>query len=254
MNIGPLIDDLCLLGGCYRRDLVDQAVLRQEEVVPHLLEILRTVLTDPLVYAGDPGFFGHHYAVTLLGHFREERAHRLIVDIFSLPEDLPYRLFGDIVTEDLPGLLLNTCGGRFATIQNLVNDSAADAFGRAAALRAMTFGVVTGELERAGVVDVMRAILARRPPETTALLLNEAACSLLDLYPIESMDVIRQAFDEDILQADWVSVDAFRQQLQVGLERSLEGLAAEWRRRNPADVHGRMARLACFDLEERCAW
>ncbi|RLB78142.1 MAG: hypothetical protein DRH24_14955 [Deltaproteobacteria bacterium] len=38
----------------------------------------------------------------LLGHFREHRAHKVIVDLFSLPNNIPHELFGDITTGDLP--------------------------------------------------------------------------------------------------------------------------------------------------------
>jgi hypothetical protein len=38
----------------------------------------------------------------LLGHFKEHSAYKVIVDLFSLPDDIPHELVGDITTSDLP--------------------------------------------------------------------------------------------------------------------------------------------------------
>ena len=47
--------------------------------------VLEKVLSDPIRYVQEPNHFGHIYAIELLGHFREPRAHHVIVDLFSWP-------------------------------------------------------------------------------------------------------------------------------------------------------------------------
>jgi hypothetical protein len=91
---------------------VNEAVKHKEEITPYLIDILKKILDDPNHYADsedkESSYFGGIYAVILLSHFRESKAHDLIVDLFSLPGELPHDIFGDIVTEDLPAILYST--------------------------------------------------------------------------------------------------------------------------------------------------
>ena len=249
MDIKDLINELCLYDGRYKRAQVDEAIARQEEIVPSLLEILEAVLGNPQLYAEDEDFFGHLYALLLLGHFREEQAHRTIVDLFSLPEKLVSQLFADSITEDLPGLLLNTCGGRFEAIITLVENQDADQYCRSSALRAMAYAVVTGQMERMEAVAYFREVLKNRSGEPHSTVLDEAACCLLDLYPEDSMDLIEQAYADNLIHPGYVSPGDFERQLAIGREATLEQLAERWEERNPADFHNRMDWWACFKQE-----
>ena len=250
MDIQNLIDDLCRFDGHYKRAQVDEALARQAEITPHLLALLETVLADPRPYAEDEDFFGHLYAVMLLGHFGEERAHRLISDLFSLPDALCTRLFEDTITEDLPGLLLNTCGGCFDAIRALVENRDAYEYCRSSALRAMTYGVATGQMDRMEAIAYFRNILENHAGEPPSNVFEEAACGLLDLYPEESMDWIEQAYAANRIHSGYVSPVDFETQLAIGREATLEELADRWAMRNPADFHRRMEWWACFKADE----
>jgi hypothetical protein len=62
---------------------VDEAIERWGAIVPHLLAHLEMVIADPEGYVDDD----HDllpYALLLLTHFREERAHPLMLSMFSL--------------------------------------------------------------------------------------------------------------------------------------------------------------------------
>lgn len=253
MPIKDLIDALCLFDGRYKRAQVDEALARQEEVVPFLLEILEAVLANPSLYAEDEDFVGHLYAVLLLGHFKEERAHQVIVDLFSLPESLCSNLFADSTTEDLPGLLLNTCGGNFVAIKALVENQDAYEYCRSSALRAMAYGVVTGQIDRMAAIGYFREVLENRPGEPYSNVFDEAAYCLLHLYPEESMDRIEKAYADNLIDPGYVSPVDFERQLAIGREASLAELAQRWEQRNPDDFHRRMAWWACFNQESPAA-
>ena len=125
MHIKEIIDSLKLFDRTYKHEEIEEALARKDEIIPYLIEILEEVLSYPIKYAEDENYFGHIYSLMLLGHFKENRVHKIIVDLFSLPNDLPSQLFGDTVTEDLPVILLNTCGGMFQEIKNWPRDSSA---------------------------------------------------------------------------------------------------------------------------------
>lgn len=66
--------------GTYKRAEVDAALALQDEITPHLIGILEQVLAEPVVYAQRPDYFGHVYALQLLGHFKEPRAHAVMLE------------------------------------------------------------------------------------------------------------------------------------------------------------------------------
>jgi hypothetical protein len=249
MNIKDLIDELSLYDGRYKRELVDEALARREEITPHLLALLEAVRDNPRPYAEDDSFFGHLYAALLLGHWRETSAHRLIIDIFSLPGDLPEELFGDALIEDLPGLLLNTCGGNLESLKAFAENQAAGNDCRASALQALSYAVVTGDLDRAEAVAYFQGLVENALDGSTPSLVNETACCLLELFPEESMALIERAYDRGLIDPTYVSREDFARQLDEGREDTLGALAAQWLKRNPADFHKRMAWWACFDQE-----
>ena len=112
MEIKTLVDNLESTDDTkYRRNEIDEVINRREEIIPFLVDILNKVLENPENIIEDENYLGHMYALMLLGHFKEKSAHESILKLFSLPEDITYALFGEITTENLPAILLNTCGG-----------------------------------------------------------------------------------------------------------------------------------------------
>jgi len=104
-RIAEILNGIKIFDGIYKKELVDAAIELREEITPSLMNILNRVLSDPISYIENDNYYDHIYAVMLLGHFKENKAHKIIVDLFSLPDDIPDRLFGDMTTSDLPVIL-----------------------------------------------------------------------------------------------------------------------------------------------------
>ncbi len=117
-KIIEILEGFKYLKGVYEKDLVDAAIELREEITPHLVAVLEKLLSSPNNYIENQDLFDHNYAVMLLGHFGEAKAHKALVDVFSLPGRLSNDLFGDIVTEDLPMILLRTCNGSLEHIKS----------------------------------------------------------------------------------------------------------------------------------------
>jgi hypothetical protein len=133
--------------GTYPREALDAALAHRKEITPHLIAILERVRDDPDEYLDDPDYMAHIHALELLAHFQERRAHEVIIGLASLPTDLPYELFGDIITEDLATMLLATCGGSVERIVALLRNDEAGEYCRSAA-RALTHAVAEGVVPR----------------------------------------------------------------------------------------------------------
>lgn len=251
LSINGILAALTVFDGKYKRAEVNAAIANREEIVPRLIEILEGVLANPEEVAEDETYFGHTYALMLLGHFREPRAHRVIVALSSLHGDLAYRLFGDIITEDLAVILLRTCNGSFEAIKGLVQDTAADDYCRGAAAGAITYGVVEGIVPREEALSFLGRLLEEGMADVSGAFYDMIACCILDLYPEELMERIEAAYANDFIHSGHVDFDSFRRSLAKGKERCLLDLRTELEQRSLDDIHKSMSWWACFQERDQ---
>jgi len=99
MNADEILTQLQRNEGHFAKDAVLEAVARRDEMIPALLNVLRDVANNPELYASDADSIVLTYAMYLLAQFRESLAYPILVQIFSLPGEMPFDLVGDTVTE-----------------------------------------------------------------------------------------------------------------------------------------------------------
>lgn len=187
--------------GIYKQEHVDAAIVLQDETTPHLLKILENVLSSPSEYAGRDNYFAHIYALMLLAHFKNPIAHKVIVDLFSLPGRASDELFGDIITEDLPFILLRTCGESFDLIKSLVLNKSVDEYCRSSAIRALVYAEVLEMIPREEVVSFLGSLFAgNEAEEDHSDFWSLAAMHICDLCPEELMDTIRKAYEDELVE------------------------------------------------------
>ena len=236
--------------GVYKRSEVGAAVKLQEQITPHLLRVLEQVLSEPHKYANEQDYYTHIYALVLLGHFKEQRAHRTIVELFSLPTDLPHQLFGDIVTENGPIILLRTCGGSTECIKSLVLNKKADDYCRSSAMRAMVFAVAKGMEPRETVLALFSSLFTGNEADCDSPFWSFLASAVCDLYPEGMMEIIRQAYQDKLISPGIIGPESFQRTLAEGRERTVERVRARIRRRSPKNVHDYMSWWACFSNQQ----
>ena len=247
MSIDEILESLSVFDGKYKRAEVDAAIGKREEMVPKLIEVLEGVLANPEKIAEDETYIGHVYALMLLGHFREPKAHRTLIALSSLGGDLPYRLFGDSITEDLAIILLRTCNGSFEAIKGLIQDKCADDYCRGAGARAITYGIAEGIVPREEALSFLGGLLEESSAEVPGVFHDMIASCIHDIYPEELMDRIEAAYAEGFINPGYIGLEDFRQALSRGKEKCLLDLKAKMEDRSLDDIHGSMSWWACFD-------
>jgi hypothetical protein len=231
----------------YKRSAIDAAIARREEIIPHLIGVLENVLKDPEYYADrDRNYFAHIYAFILLGYFQETKAHDVIVDLASLPVDLPSELFGDSITGDLPIVLLRTCGGRIDRIKELILNKDAYEYSRGSALQALTYAVIEGYVTREEVLAFYQGLFTGDEASDTDSFHDALAICIHDLYPEELMATIEKAYEEELIHPGYIGFGEFTKVLKTGKEKCLEKLRAQVERQQINDIHGYMDWWACF--------
>jgi len=249
-QITKILDGLKYNDGEYKRNLIDQAVELKDEITPHLIQILDGALKNPEKITEDYNRFDHNYALMLLGHFREPKAHKVIVELFSLPGETPYDLFGDTITEDLSTLLLNTCNGSVDLIKTLAMNQDASPYCRVSAADALTYAVVDGIVPRQEILEFLGGLLTGNEAEPDSEFWSFIAVSIFNLYPEESMDTIKKAYDEELINDGVIPYHAFNVALKRGKKKSLAMLKVEKDSKTLDDIHNSMSWWACFENDQ----
>lgn len=241
-----LLADLDFWTGRTKIELVDEAIVRWGAIVPHLLEHLETVIADPEGYlAEDHDLLP--YALLLLTHFREERAHPLMLSLFSLSGDILHDLLGDIKTTALPVFLLRTSGGSLDGIKALVCDRNADQFVRWAAMEALCLAVVAGMSCREETIDFLAGLLTGDEADPGSYFWAGVANSLCDLYPDQVMDKVRHAYADGLIIPGAITQEDFERALDRGLEDSLNHVRRELSWRVPDNIEQLLAMCEAVD-------
>jgi hypothetical protein len=237
--------------GTYPREELNAALAHRQEIVPYLIAILEKVRDDPQAYIDDLDYTAYMYALELLVYFQEPRAHQVIIDLFSFPNDLPHDLFGDLVTEGLPIVLLATCGGSVDQIVALLLDYDANEYGRSAAARALIHAVAEGVVPREDVIALFGSLFTGTEADPDTEFWSWVAVAIYDLYPQELMDVIEDAFDRGLISEDIIDLDDFERTLAAGSKAAAyQELRQDRKRRMPRDIHERMSLWTMYEDEE----
>jgi hypothetical protein len=132
----------------------------------------------------------------------------VIVDLASLPPEIPHDLFGDSITERLAAILFETCGGSIERIKELLLNQKADEYCRSAASRALVYAAVEGTVPREDVLALFGSLFTGNEADPGSDFWAFVASSVCDLYPEELMEAIQKAF-EDRLISGWIIDYAF---------------------------------------------
>jgi hypothetical protein len=235
--------------GVYEKDLVDAAIELREEITPHLIAVLENLLSDPDNYIENPDLFDHTYAVMLFGHFGEARVHKTLVDIFSLPDRKSNDLFGDIITEDLPMILLRTCNGSLDHIKAMALNKNADDFCRSSALHAMAYATIAGIATREEVLIFYSSLFSGQEADEDSDLWGLLACLVYELYPEELMHTISRAYEDGLINPGMIDYQSFERALGRDKNEHLENLRKDFEQRSLNNIHDSMSWWACFNPE-----
>ncbi|MFM7887797.1 MAG: DUF1186 domain-containing protein [Pseudanabaena sp.] len=249
MNIESILAGLEIYDGKYKREHIEAALKQKEEVIPHLIAILEKVKDEPQNYIEDSDYQAHIYALMLLGHWRETRAHQVIIDLASLPEPIPDELFGDIITENLAVVLLQTCGGSIDKIKELANNKDAYEFSRGAAITAITYAAIEGLITREDALSFLGGLLTKGNAPEGSPFYDQLACSICDLYPEEVMDQVQNAYEQELIDRVFVGIEDFQAALKDGKEKCLADVRKELDRQSLDDIHKVMKDWVCFNDE-----
>jgi hypothetical protein len=175
----------------------------REALVGPLLAALERGIADPIgASKEDASTFS--YALYLLAKWREPRAYPYVIRWLSLPEEQPFEIAGDVVTQEGARILAGVCDGNLEPITSLILNRGADQWGRSAGVGALARLAAWAEVPRARVIErllwLAREGLEREPNAVWESLAAESA----DIEALEVFPELRRAYDDDLIDPQFI--------------------------------------------------
>ncbi|MGO9572509.1 MAG: DUF1186 domain-containing protein [Desulfomonilaceae bacterium] len=224
MDIQRIVTKLEAQDGAFPREALAYAIANRDVIIPELLGILAQTLENHEELLDQPKYMGHIYAMFLLAQFREKRAYPLLVQLFSLPGEIPFDLTGDVVTADLRRILASVSCGDDHLIRKLAENDNVNEYVRAAALEALLTLVAVGEKSRDGLINYFQSLFRRRLSREFSFVWNSLVSCSVDLYPGEVYEDIKQSYRDELVESFFVSMKEVEESIARGKEAALEDL------------------------------
>jgi hypothetical protein len=178
--------------GDFPREALEWAIANSADITPELLKTLETYVDGPgLDRDREDALF---FIVHLLAQFRETRAYRPLMRLFSLDSARLERILGDATTETLPKIAISVFDGDPGPMQAVIEDETADEFVRSGLLEALAFLVKEGKVDLADFKKYLLRAYAELQPRGESLVWVgwQSAISMLGLT--EFSKLVRKAF------------------------------------------------------------
>lgn len=204
----------------YNDGIPDDALLaarqRRDEVIPHLIALIRR--ETALVRSGEApspssGIFA---ALFLLTEFSAKDALPAIMESLSLPNEGPFDLYGDIVTNSMSSVLAELASESSDVIDRLIADPSLNEYVRWEAAQTCLHYVRDGRLTREAAVERLRSHLATALANDDHEIITPLVMDLSNYVPREAMTEIRQAFDRGLVEDFSIDLKSIEDDLADG--------------------------------------
>jgi Protein of unknown function (DUF1186)/SEC-C motif len=187
-------------------EALESADAHREALVGPLLDALQQAIVNPTgASKEDASIFS--YALYLLAKWREPRAYPYVIRWLSLPDDEPFDIGGDIVTEDGARILAAVCDGTLEPIQTLILNRKADEYGRSEGVTALALLAAWGEVPRTLVIDWLMWLACEGLEREPSAVWDSLAAACADIEALELFPELRRAYEDELI--DPVSVAQF---------------------------------------------
>jgi hypothetical protein len=176
----------------------------------------RDAIIDALLAALDRGIANPHgttvedgnlfsYALYLTARWREPRALPYVVRWLSLPDDEPFAIGGDIVTQDGARILAAVCDGDLAPIKALILNRDADEYGRGSGVGALALLAAWAEMPFEPIVEYFQWLAREGLEREPGAVWDSLTSNCADLEALTVFPDLRRAYDEGLVDRQFMS-------------------------------------------------
>ena len=251
METQEIIAALEYYTGTFPRKAVAAAIEHKDQIVPELLQALESTRDDISSVLDDEGYQLHTYALYLLAQFRDKRAYPTVVSLVSRPGEVPFDLFGDVITEGLGRILASLSCGDTTLIEQLIENPDLNEYVRCAALEALLVLLACGEKGRDEVVDYFKDLIHSKLEREYSYVWTRLVTLSYDLHPKELYEEIKRLYAEDMVDSFSVGLADIEEALKRPIEETVTLLNRDDRFSLIEDTIGCMEWWASFHPDKK---
>jgi len=240
MTFPEILKELEPYTGNFPTKAMRAAIEQREAITPELLRVVEAIAANPTEAAKRTDYMLPVFAFYLLAQFREKAAYPLLVKIVSAPDETPFDLFGDTITEGLSQVLASVYDGNPAPLHGLVESEQVNDFVRSAALNTFLALEHTDQMPRDTVLEYFRSLFHEKFPRTPSYAWSSLVCAVADLPAPELLAEVRQAYSENLIDESVADLEGIEQDMAA---------PKPWRRDRQhliTDAIAEMEHWACF--------
>ncbi len=206
ISADEIIIALSEIRGCPPKVALASADVRRAELTDRLITAVEAAVENGQDATDEENHLCTH-ALYLLAKWREPRAFAPVLRWLALPGDGAFAIAGDVATTAGARILASVCGGDRPEIRALVENRDANEYCRSVALDSLAVLAAWGELPRATVIGYMRELITGKLEREHSFVWDEIACLIADLDAEELVPLIRQPFDDGLVDPGTIGWD-----------------------------------------------
>ena len=186
-----------------------------ELIVPRLIEVLQTAASearDGITPEGQAPFF----ALYLLTELKAKKALPALLELLSLPGNLPFAFFGDSITEDLARVLVTLGSDEEQLLDELIENCELNEYVRWEAAQAFWYLVRDGRLTREQAVERLGNHLRHLIESNDAVMASDLVDVLAHFAPIELRDMIADAYEKNLVDSSLMRLEDVERWIEGG--------------------------------------
>lgn len=191
---------------------------RREEITPFLIDAIRKA-TEAVRGEGKLAGDAHLFALFLLTEFRCREALPAILEAVSLPEEGPFELFGDAITEDLSSILAELAADTPAIVDELLANRSVNTYVRWEAAQTYLHWVRDERLSREKAVQRLREHLQNAVAERNIDMVSGLVAELTSYSPREARAEIEDAFHRGLVDISLIDLKFVEESIAEGESR-----------------------------------
>ena len=205
--MSELLKEIEYNNGKFPEVQLKEIIDHKEEYIPELLEILKSAKENYGEILEKPNYFAHIYAIFLLAQFKEKQSLTPIIDLVSIPNEIPDDIFGDFLTEDLHKILASVCGSDIQSIKGLVEDSNVNEYVRSAAIKSFIVLLGEGVITQTEVIEYYKSLFEEKLEREFSQVWNELIYDSCEAGPSELYEHIKKAYEDGLVDEECISID-----------------------------------------------
>lgn len=225
------------------REALRAATEQRAALAPLLIERIERCAESEAI--DDLPFFAFH----LLGQWRETSAYRALARLLRCPSDRLDRLLGWSTTETAHRVMAAVFDGDPAPIYNIILDTEVDEYVRSRMCETLAMLVREGRLDRDEVAAFLRDCWINLQPRECCYVWYGWQSAIAMLGLAELKDMVREAFDRDLIDSGWLEYDDFEHDLTLALLDSAEPSARDREYTLFGDTIEELSTWHCFSQE-----